>query len=416
MRRWVFVSVLMCGLAPHAVFAQDEPAPATPPLAPGFFAEPAFLTNGFDLASRFQGDDEAPKKDGFYPIFKSGVTGAGWIAAGPGYRRHLFDGRAALDTSASVSWRGYKTAQASFELVRLAGGRAMLGSQVLWQDLTQLQYFGLGPDSLLADRSDYRLKTTDVVGYGQYRPLEWLTIDARAGRLGRPTISSSTGPFDRDFRNAFDAFASEPGFDGGRQPAFLHGELSLTADTRDYPGHPTSGALYRTAISTYADRGVDAFGFRRYELEALQFVPVMPDRWTLALHGWTVASDAAGGQHVPVYLLPSLGGSSTLRSFADYRFHDRHLLLLSAESRWALFSHVDVAVFADAGSVAARFGDLNLSETSYGAGIRAHTRTTTLARFDVAHGREGWRLLFRLNEPFRLSRLARRMAAIPFIP
>jgi outer membrane protein assembly factor BamA len=134
------------------------------------------------------------------------------------------------------------------------------------------------------------------------------------------------------------------------------------------------------------------------------------------MHAWTVFSDTSGDRQIPVYLLPSLGGSTTLRSFSDYRFHDRHFVLVSAESRWALFDHVDVALFADAGSVAPRVRDLGLGEQSYGAGLRAHVRSTTIARVDVAHGREGWRLLLRLNEPFRLNRLARRMAAVPFVP
>jgi outer membrane protein assembly factor BamA len=190
----------------------------------------------------------------------------------------------------------------------------------------------------------------------------------------------------------------------------------VTADTRDYPGHPYRGGLYRAAWSAYSDRDLEAFSFHRYELEAAQFVTVAPDRWTIALHGWSVISDTASGQQVPVYLLPSLGGSTTLRSYADYRFHDRHMLLLSAESRWALFTHVDAALFVDAGSVAPRVRDLDLSTTSYGIGFRIHAHQSTTARLDVARGAEGWRILLRLDEPFRLSRLSRHMAAIPFVP
>jgi len=43
-------------------------------------------------------------------------------------------------------------------------------------------------------------------------------------------------------------------------------------------------------------------------------------------------------------------------------------------------------------------------------------RTSTLARFDVAHSREGWELSFRLSDPFRLSRRSLRMTTIPFVP
>jgi hypothetical protein len=65
---------------------------------------------------------------------------------------------------------------------------------------------------------------------------------------------------------------------------------------------------------------------------------------------------------------------------------------------------------------APKAGDLNVDRRSYGIGFRLHTETATVARLDAAHGDEGWRVLFRVNDPFRFSRLSRRTAAIPFVP
>jgi outer membrane protein assembly factor BamA len=129
-----------------------------------------------------------------------------------------------------------------------------------------------------------------------------------------------------------------------------------------------------------------------------------------------VVGTANGEAWHPFYLLPSLGGSNTLRSYADYRFHDRHLALSTAEARVALFTHVDAAAFFDAGNVAAQFKDLNLEKTSIGIGLRLHSDRATLGRFDVAHGAEGWRFLVRMNDPLHLSRVGRRTAAAPFVP
>jgi hypothetical protein len=139
-------------------------------------------------------------------------------------------------------------------------------------------------------------------------------------------------------------------------------------------------------------------------------------RVVLAMHGWLVASDTDAGKSVPFYLLPGLGGNNTLRAYTDYRFHDRHLLLVNVETRVALLTHVDAALFVDAGNVAPRLGELNLDKTVLGAGVRMHTRHSTFARFDIAHGREGWRFLFRMNDPLHLSRLSRRTALVPFVP
>lgn len=79
-------------------------------------------------------------------------------------------------------------------------------------------------------------------------------------------------------------------------------------------------------------------------------------------------------------------------------------------------THVDAAVFVDAGNVAARVADLDVDRRSYGAGLRLHSRRQTFARFDVAHGDEGWHVLFRLTDPLSLSRVGRKTAAAPFVP
>jgi hypothetical protein len=63
----------------------------------------------------------------------------------------------------------------------------------------------------------------------------------------------------------------------------------------------------------------------------------------VAFHGWLVGSDTSEGQVVPFYLQPSIGGHTTLRSFADYRFHDRNLFVLAAEARVSMMTHVDAA-------------------------------------------------------------------------
>jgi hypothetical protein len=115
-------------------------------------------------------------------------------------------------------------------------------------------------------------------------------------------------------------------------------------------------------------------------------------------------------------LLPSFGGQNTLRGYHNFRFHYRNLLVVSAESRWALFRHVDAAVFFDAGNVASRARDLNLDKTAYRAGLPVHTARSTFGRVDVGHSREGWRVWFRLDDPFRLAKRAEREEIIPFVP
>jgi outer membrane protein assembly factor BamA len=174
--------------------------------------------------------------------------------------------------------------------------------------------------------------------------------------------------------------------------------------------------VYRGSVASYSDQNAAGFSFKRYEAEAAQFVPLADRRVVLAFHGWVAGSGTDAGESVPFYLMPSLGGGNTLRGYTDFRFHDRNLLVVNAESRFALFSHVDLAAFVDAGNVASRVADLNLDKRNYGFGVRMHTGTATIARVDVAHGADGWRFVVRTNDPLHLSRLSRRTVAAPFVP
>jgi hypothetical protein len=411
---------LVCA-TPVSAVAQERPPGAQNP-APveeilsepqGFFREPSIIERFVIFSDRHFGNGEVT--NGFYTDFNNMITGAGWIAGGPGYRRWYAQDRVFVDASAAISWRGYKTAQARFELPKLARSRLAIGSQLRLQDFTQINYFGEGADALESNLSEYRLKSQNIVGYATFRPIEWVGIGAKIGWL-EPSILPRAGAFMRDRPDTRDVFPGDIVFALPEQPAFVHSEASITADTRDFAGHPTRGGLYRAAAANYSDRDTGLFSFRRYEAEAARFVPLADSRVVVALRGWLVTSNTGDGQFVPFYLQPSLGGHNTLRGYADYRFHDRNLLVVNLETRIAMMTHVDAAVFFDAGNVAARVGDLNLSKRTYGAGFRIHSRRETFARLDLARGGEGWRFVFRLTDPLNLARLSRRTAPVPFVP
>ena len=371
---------------------QDVPSvPAHLAAAQGIVPEPAWLERAAVFADRNLGGGGG--SNGFYVYSKSPVPGAGAITLGPGYRRWFKNDNAVVDGSAGVSWRGYKTAQARLELPKLFRSRVTLGSQYLFQDFRSVESFGEGPATLETALASYHLRSQNVVGYATVRPLRSVAVDTQLGYL-KPSLRTTNTP----------------------EPAFVHGELAITADTRDFPSHPTRGGLVRMAVSRYTDRDGGNSSFDRYESEVARFIPLAGSRIVVAMRGWLVASDTDAGQTVPFYLQPNLGGSRSLRSYSEYRFHDRHMLLANAELRVALFTHLDVVAFADAGNVAARLGDLDLDKRSYGGGLRFHSRRETFMRFDVAHGREGWRTIFSLSDPLSITRASRRTAAAPFVP
>jgi len=414
MTRHRLIALLLVAIVARPALAQEAPR-TVEPHGPALFDEPDLLTAALDFAGRYISDGEGERDEGFYPKIGGMISGAGWISAGPGYRSALFGGRAFADAHAAVSWRGYLKANAKVEFPLMADGRLAAGIEALWQDSTQVNYFGLGPDSSEDLRSQYRLQTMNVVGYARYRPRRWLGLSSRFGWIDRPSISSPTGPFRPDTPAAEAAFPGDPAMTTPEQPQFLHGEVAITADTRDFRNHLTGGSLYHASAGAYvADE--QRYSFQRYEVEGLQALPMFDRAMVVILHGWGLFTHASPGQDVPFYLMPSLGGSYTLRGYSNYRFHDRHLLLASAESRWPIFAHLDGAVFVDTGTVAARVGDLGFDKTVYGFGLRLHTHRATLARLDFAHTAEGWQVMFRSSDPFDLDRLTRWVAAVPFVP
>jgi len=421
-RRWLVCGVAVVLMATLSQRAAAQDAAADLPKGwivaapPGFFGEPSTLRKLMNATDGIAAPDRV-RADGPYVELGNMITGSGWISAGPGYRQHLFSGRAVVSGSAAVSWKAYQVVQGSFELPHLAHDHVSLGSQVMYQDLRQVDYFGFGNDSRESDGSAYRFKNIDVLGYGTYRATPWMLVSGRVGWIPTPDLLEAEGPrlTHPSTVHVFDD-SSAPGLSS--PPLFLHGDASVTLDFCNHVGHPTAGGVFRAAIADYSDRDGGAYSFRRYELEASHVSPLGTWRWLLALHAWEVFSDTTAGHEVPFFLMPSLGGQNTLRGYTDYRFHDRDMQVFNVESRWGLFAHLDLAAFYDTGKVAARAGDLDFSHMkhAYGVGLRLQNASSTLMRLDVGHSTEGWHVFFKLNDPFRRSKPAfGRSSVIPFV-
>ena len=355
-------------------------------------------------------ENQKPEKGVYVEL--GGLPPGSGVAAGSGYRQPLFGGRLVIDGSAAASWSHSTALQARVELPRLVGDRVSVGAQVTRQDFTRLSYFGIGPESLETSGTDYRLTNTDSLAFATLKPRAWLTLGGRIGYLSPVAIDSPRDGDDPPTQDLFSA-ATAPGlFD---RPAFLHTDAYVAVDTRNYPSRPTSGGDYRFTFTTFTDRDSGRYSFRRIEGEASRFIPILHENWVIALRGRVVSSDTADGGVVPFYLLPTLGGSRSLRGYADYRFRDRNLLLLNAEYRWRVFGALDGALFYDAGKVAPRFEDLTLTQlkSSYGLGFRFHSNDSTFFRVDVGRSREGTRVLLSITDAIRPGH---RSILIPYVP
>jgi outer membrane protein assembly factor BamA len=141
----------------------------------------------------------------------------------------------------------------------------------------------------------------------------------------------------------------------------------------------------------YSDRDTGRYAFGRLDAEARQYFPIFDKKRVIALRArFNYANNAPGGV-VPFYMLPTLGGSDSVRAYRNFRFHDENALLVNAEYRWEAFSGMDMALFFDAGEVRPDWQNIDLRDlnTAYGIGFRFNTYQSVFLRLDVGFGGEG---------------------------
>lgn len=314
-----------------------------------------------------------------------GIYPSGGFAPGVAFR--AASGHARFNVGGAYSLRNYKLAHASLEFPELAGNKLELETHARWTDATQVPFYGLGGGSIKDDRVNYGLRSLDVGGSATFKPTSWYRIGAgvasrrledREGVGRRPSIETLHSPL------------TAPGLFS--EARYTQTTAFTAIDWRESPGYTRHGGLYAIDFHQFRDSD-DNFSFRRVDVDLRQYVPLLKEQWVLAFRALAQTTTADDGQLVPYYLLPSLGGANSLRGYTDFRFQDKHLLLLGAEYRWLPSRVVDMALFVDAGKVAAERRDLDLDglKTTYGIGIRFHGPTFTPIRVDLARGDEGTR-------------------------
>lgn len=317
--------------------------------------------------------------EGIYPKIGNVTAGSG-IALGPAYRQPgLLGGHADLSAFAAGSFQKYWLMETRLKMPRLAGERIALDVHAQRYDFPDEDFFGLGPSSRREDHTTFGLRNTVAGASASVRALPWLTAGGGVDHLS-PRVT--TLPAQPDFLR-YDAFADV----NYRQPR----------------GNPRRGGRYALAVQRFDDTAGDRYSFRRVEADLQQYIPLLRDRRVLALHALVSMSDAETGREIPFYLQRTLGGPDDLRGFRRFRFRDRHLLLLQAEYRWEIFTAVDGAIFYDAGKVASRAEDLNLSdlESDYGLGFRFGSRNGVFLRVEGAFGSSGGKhFIFRFGHVF----------------
>ena len=343
--------------------------------------------------------------DGFY-LRMGSVQRGGGMAFGAGYRQPINDRRVVFDVNGAITTKGYKVGTAQVSLPRLLGDYLTVTGRVRYRYFPQEDYFGIGPDSQKANRTNYLLEENEYAGIAALRIVPWLTWSSKVAHVS-PRIGAGT---DRLYPPIGDLFtdATAPGLD--RQPDFLETGTMLEVDTRDQAGNPRSGTYITLLGARYRDLDDFGYDFSRVGGEIQYYLPVFDKKRVFAVRGAFNRYDPAAGSAVPFYYMLPVGGKDSIRGFTDFRFRDLTAVLLNAEYRWEAFAGLDMALFYDLGDAAHDWDDLSFSDLkhSYGIGLRFNTYRSIFMRTEVAFGSgEGTRFFVAFGGPLRLERYLR---------
>jgi ATP:ADP antiporter, AAA family len=300
--------------------------------------------------------------------FIGGVMDTGGLALGPGYR-HQFGNTGRVDVHAAWSMRNFKSVDAQVLLPTVADGRVRTTLRANWIDAPALAFYGTGIDSP-DTRGEFAYRTTTVGADLTLQPLRHVSVG------GGFDVLDVTA---RDLSSVTQA------------PTYGRSNVFAEFDSRTSPGYTRKGTLLRADLFDYRQVNDGASSFRRVDLDVRQYVPLLRENWVIAVRALGSTTSTNGGNEVPYFLMPDLGGSKSLRGYSSWRFRDRNRLLLSAEWRWTAGPFVDMALFMDAGAVAPRVADLNWRDMkkSYGIGASFHTFTRTITRLEVSRTTNG---------------------------
>jgi len=352
--------------------------------------------NGMVEKGLLDGAQTGKGKNGWQFILGDMRPGQG-TSFGLGYRRtdllrDLFGVRA---TARGTFQKAYML-DLEVDVQRLRSEKSYLDFYVKYENSPQMDYYGAGFDSDKNDRTSYRLEDTAMDFRGGIELLPNLVAGASAGGLFVHTGRGTRG----NVPSTEEIFDSVPGL--GKDTYFGRWGGDVFYDYRDNPNGPKSGGYYAARFDSYHDLDLKEFSFQHWQFEAQQFIPYFNNTRVIAFRINTTLSFSDPDQLIPFYRQPKLGGNDSIRGFNLYRFYDDHALLMTVEHRWHSSSALDMALFLDAGKVAARKADLDFSDLDFsgGIGFRFKMQNSVVMRIDFAAGREGFRAMWTFNDIF----------------
>jgi hypothetical protein len=343
--------------------------------------------------------------DGLHPSVGGIVPGSGF-AGGLTYNLERASGSRPLRYSGSVEARGsynrFWTAGAKLDIWgsgNSADDRHIHATlDVEHYELPQLAYFGLGNDSSLANKSLFGLTQTTGGGHIEVPlPVGFFITGDLSGMQNSPSAMqavSSPSIFTPLNTPALGVDTTYVVAGGGIDwiypvsPRLQGFSSSLTTGYRLF--HATSGP--------YSFRRLDAIWQNRYN------PPTKEDLGTVSATVRLVEAYPPGGNSMPFYLQPTIGGTDinnvdVLRSYADYRFRAPNLLTFQVEYEHSIWGPFALLGFYDVGRVGEQRSEIGIGRMrhSFGAGLIVQLGSLPMVKFYYAWAGEGTHTTYTLN-------------------
>jgi hypothetical protein len=252
----------------------------------------------------------------------------------------------------------------------------------------QENFYGLGHNSMRVKHSMFALRQTWAGVRWEYQ----VKGRVRWGALYR-TAWTSALPSGNPLYSSPDVFFSNPigyGTQTRLRSAGIYFDLDGIRSEYQLGGATHFGASYQQGL------GNSRLSYFTYEAQLEGRVPI--SRESSAFVGqanFELNRERHGSDPIPFYMLPHIGGSSTLRGFALDRFYGRNVALLSLEYRYRIHPFIQVIPFFDEGQIFDRTEDLAWLNwhRNYGLGFRFRsTSGATFLRLEYGRSSEGYEI------------------------
>lgn len=335
--------------------------------------------------------------EGPYLRFGGLTKGAG-LGGGVAYKQWLGGERVLWDSFVIASVRNYWFAGTGLTMPKLADERLEIGGNAYVRYWPRERYFGLGRDSVKGDRVGFLREGYEVRAHATVKPRQFIRVGGltafRSERIGEGHL-----PGYPSIEESFTDLTA-PGLD--EQADYWMSGTFVDVDYRDQPGNIRSGGHFRVDYEYWRDQDSRGYTFRRVRGEALHAFPIFDKKRVFVVRAIAESTGSPDGNQVPFFHMPTIGGSTTLRGYTEFRFRDRNMMLFNAEYRWEAFSGLDMALFADWGDVAPTWDELQISrmKSGYGLGLRFNTFRAIFLRLDIGRSSEGLRVSTSFSGPF----------------